>query len=128
MTTLRQLRFLIALDDTENFSRAADLCHVTQSTLSTGLKDLEARLEVKVAERTKHTVLMTNIGRDLAERARGILAQVQDFETRAHQEHMAGTTEIRLGTIPTIGPFLMPRALPLLRQALPTPNSICAKN
>ncbi len=119
MTTLRQLRFLTALNDTQNFSRAAELCNVTQSTLSTGLKDLEERLGIKVAERTKHSVLMTPLGRDLAERARSILAEVQDFEDRAHRENNAGTTAIRLGTIPTVGPFLMPRAMPLLRDALP---------
>lgn len=119
MTTLRQLRFLTALDDTQNFSRASVSCNVTQSTLSTGLKELEERLGIKVAERTKHSVLMTPLGRDLAERARNILAEVQDFEDRAHRERDAGTTAIRLGTIPTVGPFLMPRAMPLLRDALP---------
>lgn len=119
MTTLRQLRFLTALDATQNFSRAADLCNVTQSTLSTGLKELEERLGVQVAERTKHSVLMTRLGLDLAERARDILAEVRDFETLAKREHDAGVTAIRLGTIPTVGPFLMPKAIPLLRKALP---------
>ncbi|OAN82432.1 LysR family transcriptional regulator [Jannaschia sp. EhC01] len=119
MTTLRQLRFLTALDEAQNFSRAADLCNVTQSTLSTGLKELEARLGVQVAERTKHSVMMTPLGRDLADRARGILAEVQDFENRAQRERNAGVTSVRLGTIPTVGPFLMPRAMPLLRDALP---------
>ncbi len=119
MTTLRQLRFLVALSDTQNFSRAAELCNVTQSTLSTGLKELEARLGVQVAERSKQHVLMTPVGADLADRARGILAEVQDFEGRAKREHTSGATEIRLGTIPTVGPFLMPRAMPLLRRALP---------
>ncbi len=119
MTTLRQLRFLTALDDTQNFSRASEVCNVTQSTLSTGLKELEDRLGIQVAERTKHRVLMTPLGRDLAERARNILAEVSDFEDRAHREHKAGATAIRLGTIPTVGPFLMPRAIPILRDALP---------
>lgn len=119
MTTLRQLRFLTALDEAQNFSRAADLCNVTQSTLSTGLKELEDRLGVQVAERTKHSVLMTALGLDLAERARGILAEVQDFENRAKRERNAGVTAIRLGTIPTVGPFLMPKAMPLLRNVLP---------
>lgn len=119
MTTLRQLRFLAALDDTLNFSRASELCNVTQSTLSTGLKELEARLGVQVAERTKQSVLMTPVGRELAERARAILAEVQDFESRAAYEQNAGATRLRLGMIPTVGPFLMPRAMPLLRGALP---------
>lgn len=119
MTTLRQLQFLIALDDTLSFSRASEQCHVTQSTLSTGLKELEDRLGVQVAERTRQSVLMTPVGRDLAARARSILTQVQDLETRAAQEHDAGATSIRLGVIPTIGPFLLPRAMPLLRSTFP---------
>jgi LysR family hydrogen peroxide-inducible transcriptional activator len=119
MTTLRQLRFLVALDDMQSFSRAAELCNVTQSTLSTGLKELEAGLGSHVAERTKHRVLMTPLGQDLAERARNILAEVQDFEGRAGRERAAGATAIRLGMIPTVGPFLMPRAVPMLRTALP---------
>lgn len=119
MTTLRQLQFLVALDDTLSFSRASEHCHVTQSTLSTGLKELEDRLGVQVAERTRQSVLMTPVGRDLAGRARIILAQVQDLEARAAQEHEAGATRIRLGTIPTIGPFLLPHAMPLLRSTFP---------
>ncbi|EAV41462.1 transcriptional regulator, LysR family protein [Stappia aggregata IAM 12614] len=119
MTTLRQLRFLTALAETRNFSRAAELCHVTQSTLSNGLKELEDRLGVQVAERTKHSVMMTPVGEDLADRARDVLARVKDFEDRADREIEAGTTQLRLGAIPTIGPFLMPRAMPLLRAAYP---------
>ncbi|MFC6689591.1 hydrogen peroxide-inducible genes activator [Jhaorihella thermophila] len=119
MTTLRQLRFLVALDDTQNFSRASELCNVTQSTLSTGLKELEERLGVRVAERTKQSVMMTPVGKELAERARGILSEVQDFEDRAARENSVGTSSIRFGTIPTVGPYLMPRAMPLLRQRLP---------
>ena len=116
MTTLRQLRFLVALDETLNFSRASKLCHVTQSTLSTGLKELEERLGSPVAERTRHSVLMTPLGRDLADRARSILAEVDDFEERARRETTAGATVLRIGVIPTVGPFLMPRATPLLRE------------
>ncbi|MQY42570.1 LysR family transcriptional regulator [Epibacterium sp. SM1969] len=119
MVTLRQLRFLVALDSAENFSRASELCNVTQSTLSSGLKELEERLGVKVAERSKQRVMITPVGRDLAERARGILAGVQDLENRAQLERSSGATVIRMGTIPTVGPFLMPRAMPLLKAALP---------
>lgn len=119
MTTLRQMRFLVALSDTTNFSRAAEICHVTQSTLSTGLKELEARLGIKVAERSTHQVLMTPIGQTLADRARDILAQVEDFEAAAKAEVSAGLKQLRLGVIPTVGPFLLPRALPSLRTDWP---------
>ena len=119
MTTLRQLRFLVALSETQNFSRAAELCHVTQSTLSSGLKELEARLGVQVAERTTHSVLMTPAGLDLAERARDILARVGDFEDAARAASDGGTLRLRLGAIPTVGPYLLPRALPAIREKLP---------
>jgi LysR family hydrogen peroxide-inducible transcriptional activator len=109
----------VVLADTGNFSRAAELCHVTQSTLSTGLKEMEARLGVQVAERSTHSVLMTQVGRDLAERARDILARTGDFEARARTEAEAGVTTLRFGAIPTIGPFLLPRALPMIRAAHP---------
>jgi LysR family hydrogen peroxide-inducible transcriptional activator len=119
MTTLRQLRFLVALADTGNFSRAAELCHVTQSTLSTGLKEMEARLGVQVAERSTHSVMMTPLGTELAERARDILARVADLEERAKAEVSAGVTVLRFGAIPTVGPFLLPRALPMMRSSWP---------
>lgn len=113
------MRFLVALADTENFSRSAALCNVTQSTLSTALKEMEARLGVTVAERNTHSVLMTPIGKALAERAREILAKVADFEATAQAETAAGMTQLRLGVIPTVGPFLLPRALPGLRAIWP---------
>lgn len=119
MTTLRQMRFLVALSDTRNFSRAAELCNVTQSTLSSGLKDLEGRLGVKVAERTTHSVLMTQAGEDLAARARDILARVKDFEDAAQAVAQTGVTRLRLGAIPTVGPYLLPRALPRIREKMP---------
>lgn len=119
MTTLRQLRFLVALSDTLNFSRAAEVCHVTQPTLSAGLKELEDHLGAPLAERSKRSVMMTQLGADIVRRAQVILNDVADIEALAHAQ--AGTLQgdLRLGAIPTVGPFLVPRALPLLRQIWP---------
>lgn len=122
MTTLRQMRFLVALEDTASFSRAAEQCHVTQSTLSSGLKEMEAQLGIKVAERTSHSVLMTPEGSELATRARDILARVGDFEDFAKAVPQTGALRLRLGAIPTVGPYLLPRALPKIRAALPGVN------
>lgn len=113
--SLRQLRFLVALADKLHFSRAAETCNVTQSTLSTGLKELEANLGVKVADRTNRSVLMTPAGLALADRARVILAQTQDLVDVAQQHRGVLRGPVRLGTIPTVGPFLIPRMLPRLR-------------
>lgn len=119
MTTLRQLRFLTALAETLSFSRAAEKCHVTQSTLSTALKELEQSLGVQIAERTKQSVVMTLIGAEIAARARDVLARVNDIEELARAEAGAGTMMLRMGAIPTVGPFILPRALPLIRNAFP---------
>lgn len=119
MPSLRQLRFLTALADTLNFSRAAELCNVTQPTLSTGLKELEGRLGVALAERTRQSVMLTPAGQVICARARRILAEVKDIEATARQYGGAFQGEIRLGAIPTVGPFLLPRALPRLRRNWP---------
>jgi LysR family hydrogen peroxide-inducible transcriptional activator len=119
LPTLRQLRFLVALADELHFGRAAETCHVTQSTLSTGLKELEELLGAQLAERTKRSVLMTPLGEEIAQRARAILAQTEDIVDLAQQQAGVLSGPLRLGTIPTVGPFLLPRALPRLRQRFP---------
>jgi len=119
MTTLRQLRFLVALSETLNFSRAAELCHVTQPTLSSGIKELEDQLGVPLAERSKQAVMMTALGTEIVRRARIVLNDVADIETLAQSHAGKVRGDLRLGAIPTIGPFLVPRALPLLRQRWP---------
>ena len=119
LPTLKQLQYLVALAQQLNFTRAAESCFVTQSTLSAGLKELEAVLGAQLVERDRQTVLMTPTGRDVAERARAIIAAAQDLAERAAQtlQPMSGT--LRLGVIPTIAPFLLPNTLPLLRQRYP---------
>lgn len=119
LPTLRQLRFLVALADELHFGRAADTCHVTQSTLSTGLKELEELLGVQLAERTKRKVLMTPVGEEIAARARLMLTEAQDIVTLAQQYGGGLRGPLRLGTIPTVGPFLLPRLLPRLRRDFP---------
>lgn len=119
MITLRQLRFLTAVEETLNFSRAAELCFVTQPTLSAGIKELEDRLGVQLIERTRRSVLLTPVGKDVAARGRQMLLDVDEIETlaRAHRNPFEG--DLKLGSIPTIGPYLLPRAMPALRDAFP---------
>ncbi len=116
LPTLRQLTFLTALADELHFGRAAERCQVTQSTLSAGLKELETILDVALAERTKRSVILTEAGKAVAERARLLL---RDAETlvevaQAGKKGYGGT--IRLGAIPTIGPFLLPRLIRSLSE------------
>ncbi|MBK1669738.1 LysR family transcriptional regulator [Rhodovibrio sodomensis] len=119
MPSLRQLRFLCALADELHFGRAAAACHVTQSTLSSGLKDLEATLGVTLAERGHRHVILTPIGEEITDRSRSLLAGAQDIVKLAARHTGLLTGDLRLGAIPTIGPYLIPAALAGLRQSHP---------
>lgn len=119
MITLRQMRYLTAVADTLNFSRAAEMCFVSQPTLSAGIKELEDRLGVQLIERTRQSVLLTPVGEDITARARQLLLDTAEIETvaKAHRNPFEG--DLKLGSIPTIGPFLLPRALPAIRNTFP---------
>jgi len=117
LPSLRHLRHFTALDDQRHFGRAAEACHVTQSTLSASIKELEGLLETVLVDRSRRRVVLTPIGIETAERARRIIREAEQLveATRASREPLSGT--VRLGTIPTIGPFLLPRVLRGLREA-----------
>ena len=119
LPTLRQLRYLIALADHGHFGRAADACLVTQSTLSAGLQELESVLGVALAERTKRKVMLTPLGLEVVDRARRLLVEAQGLvdAVRAADAPLSGA--LRLGVIPTIAPYLLPRILPALRRQFP---------
>lgn len=117
--SLRQLQYLVALAEHLNFTRAAAACFVTQSTLSAGLKELESTLGANLVERDRQRVVITPLGAEIAARARSLIAQAADLAELAASagEPMGGT--LRLGVIPTIAPFLLPRILPALRAKYP---------
>jgi LysR family transcriptional regulator, hydrogen peroxide-inducible genes activator len=117
LPSVRHLRHLTALHDYGHFGRAAGACHVTQSTLSASIKELEAVLQVTLVDRSKRRVVLTPIGVETVERARKIVREIEDLVgfTTALRAPLSGM--LRLGTIPTIGPFLLPRVLPGLREA-----------
>jgi LysR family transcriptional regulator, hydrogen peroxide-inducible genes activator len=119
LPSLRQLAYLVALAQHLNFTRAAAACFVTQSTLSAGLKELEAILGASLVERDRQTVLMTPLGMEVVERARQLLAAAEDLAAlaAAAADPMSGT--LRLGAIPTVAPFLLPRILPGLHAKYP---------
>lgn len=119
VTSLKQLHYLVALSEQLNFTRAAETCFVTQSTLSAGLKELEDMLGAQLVERNRQTVLMTPVGLDVAKRARAILAAAQDLVEVAAGAGKPMTGLLRLGVIPTIAPFLLPQSLQLLRERYP---------
>lgn len=118
LPTLKQLEYLTALADARHFGRAAEASHVTQSTLSAGIAELERLLGVTLVERGRRIVL-TPVGERVAARARRVLGEAEGLvETaRAGSRPLAGA--LRLGVIPTIAPYLLPRVLPALRAAYP---------
>ena len=115
--SLKQLKYLCAVAQHRHFSKAAAACHVTQSTLSAAIAELESQLGVVIFERSRKSVLITPLGEKLLVQARKILGDVEDFVSlaKAHDEDLAG--ELRLGVIPTIGPFLLPSILSRLRKS-----------
>jgi LysR family hydrogen peroxide-inducible transcriptional activator len=119
LTSLKQLHYLIAISEQLNFTRAAESCFVTQSTLSAGLKELEDLLGARLVERDRQTVFMTPVGIEVTKRARAILAAAQDLAEIAADSRAPMTGLLRLGVIPTIAPFLLPPCLSLLRGRYP---------
>ena len=119
LPTMKQLQYLVALADTQQFGRAAERCYITQSTLSAGIRDLEAVLGTAVAERTNRQVLLTRAGMQIAERAKAILRDAEQVMEAARADLSPMTGAMHLGVIPTIGPFFLPRILPALRERFP---------
>jgi len=119
LPTLRQLEYLIAVVDLRHFGHAAERCHVTQSTLSAGLRELETLLQAELVERTRRKVQPTSLGLEIADKARVVLDGARDIAetTAAAGQPLSG--RMRLGIIPTIGPFVLPRVLGGLREAYP---------
>ena len=119
LPSLRQLRYFLTLAETLNFTRAAEACFVSQSTLSAGLKELEATLGVQLVERDKQTVALSEVGTALLPRARQVLAAAEDLSASAADAARPMHGQLRLGVIPTIAPFVLPRVMPALRQQFP---------
>ncbi len=116
----RQLRYLVALAECRHFGRAALACAVTQSTLSAGILALERQLDAPILDRAagKH-VVFTPLGLELVERGRLALSSLEAVVEAATAARAPMSGPLRLGVIPTIGPFLLPRLMPTLREAFP---------
>ncbi|MGI9426423.1 MAG: hydrogen peroxide-inducible genes activator [Hyphomicrobiaceae bacterium] len=119
MPSIRQLEYLLAVDDARHFRKAAAKVGVSQPTLSVQLATMEKRLGVQLIERSRSRVLLTPIGQEIVEIARRILRDVQEIrDVATHQlGHPGGT--IRLGLPPTIGPYLLPRVIPRVHRSYP---------
>src|SRR5258708_3571891 len=117
--TLRQLQYAAAIAETRSFRRAADLCAVSQPSLSAQVAQLERALGVQLFERSRRHVLVTRAGEELLGRMRGVLRDADDVVDAAMRftDPFAGT--LRIGVIPTIAPYLVPAIAPVLRARYP---------
>jgi LysR family hydrogen peroxide-inducible transcriptional activator len=116
----QQLRYLVTLVELRHVGRAALACSVTQSTLSSGILALERQLDTAILDRTVgKRVVITPLGLELAERARAALTALEAVSEAAAAARAPMAGPLRLGVIPTISPFLLPRLMPALRAAFP---------
>jgi LysR family hydrogen peroxide-inducible transcriptional activator len=115
----RQLRYFAALAEHRHFGKAASACFVSQSAFSIAIRELEALLGVRLVDRTNRRVTITALGQEVATQARLCLRDIESLVALAQTERTPLAGPLRLGVIPTIAPFLLPRALPRLRKALP---------
>jgi LysR family hydrogen peroxide-inducible transcriptional activator len=119
LPTIKQLQYLVALRRFGHFGKAADASFVTQSTLSAGLRELEALLGITLVERTRRLVRFTALGEKIADKAILVLREAEELAELARAEGKPLHGELRMGVIPTIAPFLLPTMLPRLRNQWP---------
>lgn len=117
--TLQELRYLVALADHRHFGRAAEACHISQPTLSAQLKKLEDFLGVVLFERTSKSLKLTAAGEPILAKARLILIEAGALVALAREAAKPMTGRMNLGVIPTLGPYLLPWALPVLKASFP---------
>src|SRR5262245_18467348 len=113
--TLTELRYIVALAQEQHFGRAAERCHVSQPTLSIAVKKLEEELGV-LFERGKQKILPTPLGAKIVAMAQGVLEQAAAIKDVAEAGKDQLEWPIALGTLPTIGPYLLPQFIPLLQE------------
>ncbi len=119
LPTVKQLRYLIALEKYLHFGKAAESCFVTQSAFSVAIKELETLLNVSLVDRTNRSVVFNSIGTLVAQQARLAIFDLEGIIdiTKSAQKPLSGP--LKMGVIPTIAPFLLPRILPAIRKKFP---------
>ena len=119
MPSLRQLEYLVAIDDVRHFRKAAERCNTTQPTLSGQLKALEERLGARLVERNRARIILTPLGAEVATIGRRMLADAQEIRALAASRGNELSGVIRLGLPPTVGPYLLPQVIPELHKLHP---------
>lgn len=119
MISIKQLQYALAVEQTLHFKKAAEHCHVSQSALSTALAELENNLGAQVFERNNKKVIVTPYGKQVLERARRIVNEVDELQRLSSCQQEPLGAPIALGIIPTIAPFLLPKLFPVLNELYP---------
>jgi LysR family hydrogen peroxide-inducible transcriptional activator len=116
---IRALQYLVTLADIRHFSKAAEHCYVSQPTLSTQIRKLEEELDVQLVERSPRQVMLTPVGQEIVDRARGILSEVDAIRSIARRARDPDSGTLRLGVFPTLAPYFLPHVIPTLRVRYP---------
>ena len=119
LPTIRQLQYYIALVEHGHFGKAAAACFVSPSAFSAAIQDLERLLGVQLVDRTNRQVTVTAAGQELVSQARLCVRDVEDLTNLARRQRGPLSGPLRLGVIPTIAPFLLPRMVPRAGKAFP---------
>ena len=117
--TLQQLEYIVALDNHRHFVKAAESCHVTQSTLSMMIQKLEQELEINIFDRKMQPIAPTEIGRSLIDQAKVILYNAKQFKELALSEKQQESGKVTLGIIPTVAPYILPKLFNILQERNP---------
>ena len=116
--TLTELRYILAISQTKHFGRAAELCFVSQPTLSVAIKKIEDELGISLFERSKNEIHITEIGEKIIAQAQKVLEEVETIHHLAAQGKNQLNSTLKIGAIHTVGPYLFPQLIP----------QICVKN
>ena len=116
---LRALQYFVKLADLRHFSKAADACFVSQPTLSTQIKKLEDELGVQLVERSPKNIMLTQVGEEVAERARLVLSDIEQIRKVARRSENPADGELSLGLFPTLAPYYLPHVVPNVRKLYP---------
>jgi len=117
--TLRQMEYLVAIADTGTFGEAAKRTFVSQPSLSAQIKDMEQHIGVSLLERGRHGALLTPVGEEMVSRARIVLRQVEEMKVLGREAEGTLAGRVKLGVLPTVGPYLLPQATRKLHKAYP---------
>ncbi len=119
MISLKQITYILAVEKTLHFKKAAELCSVSQSALSTAITEMEKQLGFQVFERDNKKVMVTPIGAQCLQKAHNIKLQMDDLYQLGQALKAPLSYPMSIGSIPTIGPYLLPKVLPAVRNQYP---------